>query len=113
MTSVSATVSPSRRSFRRSTPWVAGCWGPMLMSSISVRNISVLSPELDVVPVEPPDRVFLAQGVPLPLVGQENPPQVRMPLEGDSQQVEGLPLVPVGGAPDAGHAGDLLALGRP
>src|SRR5215469_10955958 len=34
------TFSPSRRRMTRSTPWVAGCCGPMLMtSSLASRNV--------------------------------------------------------------------------
>ena len=29
------TVSPSHSTIRRSTPWVEGCWGPMLMTRVS------------------------------------------------------------------------------
>ena len=32
---VRSTVSPSSSSMRRSTPWVEGCWGPMLMIVVS------------------------------------------------------------------------------
>ncbi len=32
---VRSTVSPSSSSIRRSTPWVDGCWGPMLMIIVS------------------------------------------------------------------------------
>src|SRR5690349_1777672 len=35
---VSWTISPSVRSTSRSTPWVLGCWGPMLTSISSVRT---------------------------------------------------------------------------
>ena len=32
---VRSTVSPSSSSISRSTPWVDGCWGPMLMIMVS------------------------------------------------------------------------------
>ena len=32
---VRSTVSPSSSSINRSTPWVEGCWGPMLMIMVS------------------------------------------------------------------------------
>ena len=35
---VSEMISPSVRRTRRSTPWVLGCWGPMLTSISSVRT---------------------------------------------------------------------------
>ena len=39
------TISPSVRSSTRSTPWVAGCCGPMLriISSVSISDGSQLS----------------------------------------------------------------------
>src|SRR3990172_9226480 len=63
-----------------------------------------------------PLRVFvnivLAQGVPHPVVGHHDPPQVGVPLESDPQQVVGLPLVPVGAAPDRRHALDARVVAR-
>ena len=38
------TVSPSSSSTSRSTPWVAGCWGPMLTIIGSAPNSSAGSP---------------------------------------------------------------------
>src|SRR5436309_15975824 len=112
-TSVSFTVSPSRTSLRRSTPWVLGCCGPMLMSIISVRNIPGLSAKLQVVPIVPLGGVFLSQRMSLPLVGEQNAPQVRVPFEGNPQKIEGLPLMPVGSAPDLGNAGCRLQIRDP
>src|SRR6266571_7178671 len=110
-TSVSVTVSPSNRSLSRSTPWVLGCWGPMLMSIISVRNMMVSSAQLEVIPVVPLGRILLPEGMALPLVGHQDPPQIRMALERDPEQIKRLPFVPVGGAPDAGHRGGRLSVG--
>jgi len=39
----------------------------------------------------------------LPVVRQENPSQIGMSLKNDSQQVKGLPLMPVCRAPDIGN----------
>src|SRR5262245_26050599 len=92
----STTVSPSSVSSSRSTPWVEGCWGPMLISIISVRNTVDLLPQPHVLLGEAFQRQFLAQRVPAPLVGQEDAAQVGMPVEDDAEEVEDLALVPVG-----------------
>src|SRR3990167_3892885 len=129
--SQSFTVSPSRRRMTRSTPWVLGCWGPMLMMSSSVpgtteerstrvedstSNITrppsiavFLAPGLGVHPLPPPlQGVFLAEGVAAPVLGDEDAPQVRVALEGHPEQVVHLPLHPVGPAPDGHDRGHLL-----
>src|SRR6185369_12616665 len=111
-TSVSVTISPSSISLSRNTPCVLGCCGPMLMSIISVRNISILSAELHVIPVVPPGRIFLPQRVPLPFIGEQDAAQVRMTLEGDAQEIEGLPFVPVSRAPDVYDARGRLLIGK-
>src|SRR3990172_1425952 len=41
---MSTIFSPSRVTTRRSTPWVLGCWGPMLSSSSSVRSATPAAP---------------------------------------------------------------------
>ena len=137
------TISPSVLSSRRSTPWVAGCWGPMLTSISSGPMSSSRQPwfnggrglppywpstcrfcgvkskgptpivlagqgplghllrrlhpqavvELGVHPV-------LAQRVAAPVVGEQDPAQVRVAAEGDAEEVEGLALVPVGHGPE-------------
>ena len=38
---VRSTVSPSSSSISRSTPWVEGCWGPMLMIMVSSSGCSM------------------------------------------------------------------------
>jgi len=35
-----------------------------------------------------------------PVVGEQDPPQVRVAVENDAEKVECLPLMPVGGFPD-------------
>src|SRR4051794_17190512 len=48
---VRSTVSPSSSSMRRSTPWVDGCWGPMLMIMVSSSETSMsMSPASTVAP---------------------------------------------------------------
>src|SRR5581483_1183294 len=39
----------------------------------------------------------------LPVVGEQDPREVRMAIEDDAVEVEGLPLVPVGGGEQRGH----------
>src|SRR6266852_5287391 len=133
----SRTISPSSSSTSRSTPWVEGCWGPMLMvmrplsaSSSSTKapwerssnvdstrcffmNASPSMPwrEVLVLDGDLPHRVVLPQGVALPLVRHEDARQVGMALEDDAEQVVGLAFVPVGPGPDAGHRGDPRRVG--
>ncbi len=40
--------------------------------------------------------VVLAQGMPFPVIGKEDPPEIGMALEHDPEEIVGLPLVPVG-----------------
>src|SRR5207237_4051590 len=48
-------------------------------------------------------RKILSQGVTLPIVGQQNSPQIRMPIEDHSEQIICFPFVPISRAPDAGN----------
>src|SRR5262245_8763422 len=50
-------------------------------------------------------RIVLAQGVPLPVLGQQDAAEVRMPVEDHAQQVVALALHPVGAAIDGGEGG--------
>src|SRR5580704_2477531 len=101
------TFSPSRRRMTRSTPWVAGCCGPMLMtSSLASRKVlsgvsrssgesvfgsviaqvlgrqllAALNPQVDLYPliVLLQNAVVFAQGVALSTVGQQDALQVGM-----------------------------------
>ena len=47
--------------------------------------------------------VFLAQGMALPVLGEQNALQIGVALELDAHEVVGLPFVPVGGGPHLGH----------
>src|SRR4051812_36490011 len=94
-------ISPSMVRAMRSTPWVDGCWGPMLMNIWSVLIPptvslfagaagvwrSLIEAVLDV------DVVF-AQGMPLQEIGGQDLGQVRMALVVHAEQVEVLPLLP-------------------
>src|SRR5450755_816817 len=159
------TFSPSSRRITRSTPWVAGCCGPILMTSSFVsrnvlsgvsrssgesvfgsvilipsvlvfspassrslafsparRGISrgaflsslpALNPQIDLHPfiVLLQNAVILTQRMPLPPIGQQNPLQVRMPVELDPEHVEYFALKPVGGRPNRHGAGERFAVG--
>src|SRR5947207_11244506 len=56
--------------------------------------------------------VVLAQWIADPIVGAENAPQVRVAIEDDAEHVVSLALVPVGGAPQIGDAGDVRIVAR-
>src|SRR5689334_3895076 len=118
-------TSPSARTTKRSTPCVDGCCGPMLsvMSSVvsppptASRCTSTSNPESpiasglqqalprrrDAVVLLRLDEV-LAQRVPRPVLRHEDATEVGMAGEGDPEQVEDLPLLPVGRAPHRGDA---------
>src|SRR5215210_4109390 len=61
----------------------------------------------------PAHRVTLAQRVALPVVGHQDPAQVRVAREADAHHVPRLSLVPVGGRPDRDDALDRLAVVEP
>src|SRR4051812_31564782 len=89
------TFSPSSSRTIRSTPWVEGCWGPMLMNMVSSRmsarvsppsgvrasaDIALHRPLVDggderalVLRADPAERVVLPQRVALPVVRHEDP----------------------------------------
>src|SRR5581483_12290706 len=104
------TVSPSSSSITRRTPWVDGCCGPRLMIIVSSdsghdsgpttrsRGVIVTGAsssgrlrflELD---RDPGGRVVLAQRMPVPVVGQEQPHEVGVAGEAHAEQVVDLPL---------------------
>src|SRR3972149_7784317 len=113
----SSTISPSVRSTSPSTPWVLGCCGPMFTSSSSVRTSnstcsgSVRSIDIGLLHPDPVvlgrHLVVLAQRVALPILGTENPLEVRVPRKPDPREVKHLPFVPVGRGPKVAHAGGL------
>ena len=128
------TVSPSSSSSRRSTPWVEGCCGPMLMIIVSWRispvrastagasgvlgvvGASAIGPQV-VVRVStggmnapwkrvftPPSASVFSSGWPLPALGQQQRPGVGMTVEHDAVEVVRLALVPVRRREQRGHA---------
>src|SRR5215213_5416206 len=122
------TVSPSSSRMSRKRPCIAGCCGPMFMSSVSSPNSSRTSGFASRPAARPLKaalsmrRSSLSISLPQILEGalganfeafQERvvvevvlphiqPPQVRMSLEGDAEHVIRLPLVPIGGRVDPG-----------
>src|SRR5919112_3472012 len=113
----------------RKRPCIAGCCGPMFMSSVSSPNSSLTSGFASRPAARPLKaalsmrRSSLSICLPQILEGalcanfealQERmvvevvlphvqPPQVRVPLEGDAEHVVSLPLVPVGSRVDPGY----------
>src|SRR5262245_33661065 len=111
--------SPSTLRRTRRTPCVLGCWGPRLISISVVWNIARSSlsatrpsgPVVLVVPGVSLEGVVLEERMPLPVVRQQDPRQIRMAGERDAEHVEGLALVPVRGLPDGGDRWNGLPLG--
>src|SRR5208282_5822027 len=128
------TFSPSRRRITRSTPCVAGCCGPILITSslasrkgfsgvsrsrcesvcgsVILFSLAAFNPQVDLHPfvVLLQDVVILAQGVSLPAVGQQNALQVRMSIKLDAKHVVDFALQPVGGWPNGHRARQALAV---
>src|SRR6266436_2475519 len=122
-TSQSTTFSPSSRRTTRSTPCVLGCWGPMLITSSSVSNIAPwwtvgaaitlslfnvgLVPRLaQLQPVDrvlhqqlarPLERIVLALGIALPVIGHQDAPAIGVAGEVHAEHVEDFALEPVRG----------------
>src|SRR3954451_23134324 len=119
----SLTTSPSSVQKSRSTPWVAGCWGPMLTvnssvsgssSSTGVSRVPVIgssSSEWTVGSVIPAREVVLVVGEEdglaahrevaplgeaLVVLRHEDAAEVRVALEHDAEEVEDLALLVVG-----------------
>src|SRR5271168_3482993 len=129
------TFSPSSRRITRSTPCVAGCCGPMLMTSslasrkvlswlssssgesvvlgsvISILTARFLLPAFDAqVDLHPlvvllQDAVILAQGMSLPAVGKQDAFHVGMPVKLDAEHVIHFALQPVRPWPDRNRTG--------
>src|SRR5690242_9353173 len=90
-------TSPLTLMRRSHSPWVDGCWGPMLI------HISAILPPLPRLP----EFVVLAQRVADPVVGQQHAAQVGVARELHAHEVELLALEPVGAAPHEGGGGHL------
>src|SRR6266851_3470140 len=134
------TLSPSSLRITRSTPWVAGCCGPMLMtSSLASRNgfsgasrssgesvfgsviasfepcffsLAALNSQVDLHPfvVLLQDAVVFAQRMPLPAVGQQNAFHVGMSVELDAKHVVDFAFQPVRGGPYGYRAGNAVSI---
>src|SRR5213594_1732851 len=91
------TTSPSNWSSRRSTPCVEGCCGPMLTVSSSRASVCCINlprdGEVDRLRAE---WLAAAQRMALPVIGQHDALQVRMPREAHAEQIEHFAFVPVG-----------------
>src|SRR6266545_4679867 len=75
---------------------------PLVPPGVRGRDVGV-----DVPDVHPAERVVLALRVALPVLGHEDPDQVRVAVEAHPEEVVDLALVPVGRGPHAGHRGDV------
>src|SRR6266851_3285230 len=134
------TLSPSSLRITRSTPWVAGCCGPMLMtSSLASRNgfsgasrssgesvfgsviasfepcffsLAALNSQVDLHPfvILLQDAVVFAQRMSLPSVGQQNAFHVGMSVELDAKHVEDLAFQPVRSGPQGYRAGNAVSI---
>src|SRR5262249_21764937 len=114
------TISPSSSNSTRSTPWVLGCCGPMLMWRVLlIRWVSIaigLASQLvaaagaEDLPRDgeihrlAADRVVAPQRMALPPIRHHDSGQVRVPVKVDAEQVVHLALVPVGAREDAADA---------
>src|ERR1043166_3139227 len=132
--------SPSTLTSTRSTPWVAGCWGPTLRTISSVcrapgtggwrrpagTRSSGIMPSSQrhpgcgfflvlgagpVLEAAAREPERLAQRVTLAGLGQGEPDEVGGALGVDAEHLGALPLVPVGAAVDAREAGEGRVLG--
>src|SRR5574337_200834 len=87
------TISPSSSNTRRSTPWVLGCCGPMLMVMVR-RSVTTCRP------LFPPfrrglHRVVLAEREPLPFLRHEDPPKIGVVLKANTEHIEHFTLMPI------------------
>jgi hypothetical protein len=118
--STSTTVSPSSTVFRWSTPWVEGVVGPDVDEHrIGVGSLAAVVLLEGVGVLTEGDDLWLGlvviqrERVALPGLGQEDPAEVGVVLVLDTDEVVGLPLVPVSGSIDAVCAlADWFVLGR-
>src|SRR5262249_272418 len=80
-----------------------GLWG----RQPSNVGVSRLDAQVDLYPffVLLVDAIILAQRMALPVIGQQDAPQVGMALEADPEHVEALALQPVRRGPERDHAG--------
>src|SRR6187200_3530550 len=96
----SRTTSPSRSTTRRSTPWVAGWWGPTLTVITSLVRSTVPSV---IVLFRVGERHRLAANWEIPslrpahvVVGHQDPCQIRVPPEHNPEEIEHFPLLGFG-----------------
>src|SRR5580704_5158899 len=135
MHSESTTRSPSSFSFTRSTPWVDGCWGPILRMISSAPSTVVQTSELpflrtsvmfwwpllaalDAQVFTHPggvllqNVVILAQRMSFPFIRKQNALQSRMAFEDDAEHVVAFALEPISCGPDLDRTRYRLVLSR-
>src|SRR4030042_5398907 len=99
-------TSPSSSKRSRSTPCVAGCWGPMLIVIRRVSGIGLISfffLQTDgkrLVEIHTLEGIILPQGMAGKIVRKQDAPQIGMTAERDPQQTVNFPLHPVRSLPD-------------
>src|SRR5437764_5393544 len=123
--SASRTRSPSSFNRTRRTPCVLGCCGPMLRSIHSVSgscsgpkaSLTTVASATDGVGLQPFELriaedhglaerdVVLAQRMTFPGIRHQDPPQVRMAIEFDTEEIPGLAFMRVRRRPYGGQGG--------
>src|SRR3989339_1611777 len=98
-------ISPSSSRRSRSTPCVAGCWGPILTVMKRVSAIGLISfffgepntkRPVEVIPLP---GEFLSQGMADKIIRKQDAPQIGMIAEGDPEHVVHLPFHPIRALP--------------
>src|ERR1700738_341243 len=98
------TDSPSSSSNMRNTPCVDGCCGPMFNTMVLVVPAAVSTVVIALGSGASLAWTFggiiSAQRMPLPIIGQQNPPQIRMSRKAHAKKIEYFPLQPIGSRPN-------------
>src|SRR5215203_4662893 len=95
-------VSPFRLITRCSTPWVAGCCGPIFTT---ISFCGVMPTSLSILKFNHINRIFVifAKRVAFPLIGQDQVAQIGMAQEVYPKELEHFALVKLGRLPDAAY----------
>src|SRR4051812_619720 len=103
----STIVSPSTVIWTRKTPWVLGCWGPILTTKGSVRRA--------IYPLLTERKEVLPQRIPFELVPEKDAAQIGMTGESDAEQIVDLALLELRRSPNVDDRGDdwIVTVGRP
>src|SRR5579872_293264 len=113
-TSALIIFSPSSSSSTRSTPWVDGCWGPMLRTMVCSRPVAVCTVVMAQVCSSSPDPksarplhgIILAEGIAFPIFREQHAPEIRMAVKVNAEEVKDFAFVPIGGRPNRNHGLD-------